>query len=48
VATDSASYPFCSNRCKMADLNKWFTGSHRIGTALTDLEDMDDLEDLDR
>jgi len=23
-------YPFCSNRCRMLDLGKWFDGDYRI------------------
>lgn len=23
-------YPFCSNRCRMLDLGKWFDGNYRI------------------
>jgi endogenous inhibitor of DNA gyrase (YacG/DUF329 family) len=23
-------YPFCSNRCKLIDLGKWFDGDYRI------------------
>jgi endogenous inhibitor of DNA gyrase (YacG/DUF329 family) len=25
-----ASRPFCSNRCKQVDLNRWFSGSYAI------------------
>ena len=33
--------PFCSQRCKLADLHNWFSGEYRISTPLepTDLED---------
>ena len=24
------AFPFCSTRCKMADLDKWFSGNYRI------------------
>ena len=30
--------PFCSERCKMVDLNKWFTGSYTVPVV-----EMDDL-----
>ena len=23
-------FPFCSRRCRLLDLDKWFTGEHRI------------------
>ena len=33
--------PFCSQRCKLADLDNWLSGTYRISTPLdpTDLED---------
>ncbi|MHC4471012.1 MAG: DNA gyrase inhibitor YacG [Planctomycetota bacterium] len=30
--------PFCSERCRMADLDRWFTEDYRIPAPLTDLE----------
>ena len=27
-------FPFCSRRCKLIDLGKWFDGQHRIETPL--------------
>jgi tRNA threonylcarbamoyl adenosine modification protein YjeE len=34
VAVASPSVPFCSPRCKMADLGKWFSGQHVISRPL--------------
>jgi len=33
--------PFCSQRCKLADLDNWFSGTYRISVPLdpADLED---------
>jgi endogenous inhibitor of DNA gyrase (YacG/DUF329 family) len=33
--------PFCSQRCKLADLDNWLSGAYRISTPIqpTDLED---------
>ena len=31
---DSPSFPFCSKRCKMADLGRWFTGDYHIKDTL--------------
>jgi hypothetical protein len=28
--------PFCSERCKMADLGRWLTGGYRIASAPAD------------
>lgn len=30
-----ALYPFCSERCKLIDLHRWFTGQYRIDRDLT-------------
>ena len=36
-------FPFCSHRCKMADLGQWVSGSYRVtGTADVALESQDD------
>jgi hypothetical protein len=37
--------PFCSQRCKLADLDNWFSGAYRISSPLqpTDLDD-DEVE----
>jgi len=34
---------FCSDRCRMADLGKWFSGQHRISrpATQTDYEELD-------
>lgn len=31
---ESALFPFCSDRCKLADLNRWLTGEHLIVESL--------------
>ena len=31
-----ASYPFCSKRCRMVDLNRWLTGAYAIPVVSTD------------
>ena len=41
VAEDSAHFPFCSARCRMADLGKWFSGSYSISREIEE----DDLVD---
>jgi len=32
--------PFCSERCRLADLGKWLDGGYRIGSPLSE-EDLD-------
>lgn len=33
---DAPSRPFCSKRCKMLDLYKWFAGEYRVSDPLPD------------
>ncbi len=35
--------PFCSERCRMADLNKWMSGEYKISREMkeTDLDELD-------
>lgn len=39
----AAHFPFCSKRCRMADLGKWFSGDYRISREIKD----SDLETVD-
>jgi endogenous inhibitor of DNA gyrase (YacG/DUF329 family) len=39
--------PFCSERCRLADLGKWLDGAYRIGTPVSE-DDLDQGLDLDR
>lgn len=32
-------FPFCSQRCKLADLDKWFSGEYSIEQPLEELTD---------
>lgn len=32
----SKHFPFCSRRCKLIDLGKWFDGEHRISIPIED------------
>ncbi|MDG2054783.1 MAG: tRNA (adenosine(37)-N6)-threonylcarbamoyltransferase complex ATPase subunit type 1 TsaE [Phycisphaerales bacterium] len=38
VAIDQDSIPFCSDRCKMADLGRWFSGSYTLSRPLKDVD----------
>ncbi len=38
VSPDSADFPFCGERCRMADLGLWMMGSYRIPRALNPLD----------
>jgi tRNA threonylcarbamoyladenosine biosynthesis protein TsaE len=43
VAPNSPSYPFASERAKLADLNRWFTGSYTVSRPMQG-EDLADAE----
>ena len=43
VDADSDALPFCSARCKLADLGRWFSGDFRISRRL-EQSDLDELE----
>jgi len=36
-------FPFCSERCQLVDLGRWFDGQYRIST---DIESPDQTEEL--
>ena len=38
-------FPFCSRRCRMIDLDQWFTEEHRISEVFPDLLDGGEQED---
>ena len=35
---DAPHAPFCSDRCRMADLGKWLSGDYRISRELKDAD----------
>jgi len=43
--THNPFFPFCSERCKLADLHKWLCGEYAIEQPLSELtpEQLDDL-----
>ncbi len=43
IANDAPHFPFCSDRCQMVDLGKWFDGNYRISRDVKD----SDLETVD-
>jgi uncharacterized protein len=40
----SPFFPFCSNRCRMVDLNRWFSGDFKISEPLSMELDEDQLD----
>ncbi len=38
VGPDAATYPFASEKARLADLNKWFTGSYEISRPIKDAD----------
>ena len=39
VPKDAPYFPFCSERCRLVDLDKWFCEEHRISSPLHRRED---------
>jgi uncharacterized protein len=36
IEEGSEHYPFCSDRCRMADLNSWFDGDYKVSREIKD------------
>ena len=52
IVQRSSFFPFCSPRCKMADLQRWFSGANVISQDLDSLtpdqrQELDELEATD-
>jgi len=39
IQRDSEFFPFCSKRCKLVDLSKWFKGDYRISRSAEQVSD---------
>lgn len=44
-ASDRASYPFCSPRCKAVDLNRWLSGAYVIAGRDEEMPSPDDADE---
>ena len=42
VSTDEPNFPFCSTRCKLADLGKWFDEGYRVSREIEADEELTD------
>jgi uncharacterized protein len=42
VAADGPFYPFCSDRCRIADLSNWATGKYVIPALESEDEDLEE------
>lgn len=38
IKPDTEHYPFCSTRCRGADLNSWFDGKYKISREIKDAD----------
>ncbi len=38
TTSECETFPFCSDRCRMADLGKWFNEDYRISRAIKDTD----------
>jgi hypothetical protein len=39
AVADVPTFPFCSRRCRLVDLGKWFEGEYRISTDIADISE---------
>ena len=39
AVADVPTFPFCSLRCKLVDLDRWFDGEYRISTDIADISE---------
>jgi tRNA threonylcarbamoyladenosine biosynthesis protein TsaE len=42
LGADAATFPFCSGRCRMADLHRWFGGGYRLTRPATADDELGD------
>jgi tRNA threonylcarbamoyladenosine biosynthesis protein TsaE len=42
LTENAGSFPFCSSRCRMADLNRWFGGRYTISRPIESNEELSD------
>ena len=40
---DNSFRPFCSERCKLIDLDNWLEGGYRISTPVEDIDDEEEV-----
>lgn len=45
VAADAETFPFCSARCRMADLHRWMGEGYRVSRPATDPRDWEEQQD---
>lgn len=43
VPAESATFPFCSKRCRLIDLGRWLSGDYVVSRPL-DARDLEELE----
>jgi uncharacterized protein len=48
VASGSADFPFCSERCRLIDLGKWAGGQYVVSSPVHDISDEMDGPELRR
>lgn len=41
VKTTEASFPFCSDRCRLVDLGEWFNESYRMTRRIDEVDEVD-------
>ena len=41
VKTTEATFPFCSDRCRLVDLGEWFNESYRMTRRIDEVDEVD-------
>jgi len=41
VKTTEATFPFCSDRCRLVDLGKWFNESYRVTRRIDEVDEVE-------
>lgn len=47
AAKSSSLYPFCSKRCKLIDLNRWFGGEYMVVSKNNLQDETDELDEVE-
>ncbi len=42
-STRPKSYPFCTERCRLVDLGRWFNGEYKVSDPIESAEQIEDL-----
>ncbi len=43
ASSEVATFPFCSDRCRLLDLNNWLEGNYTVSRPIDPTDELDDL-----